>query len=95
MVTIDAAGKMTALRQVLTPQTFAKVGPGLGKDDVRRLLGRPAKVVPYDLKKEVEWEWKFLNGNETRFFVVTFDSRGLVVKTADLAEPSLNAPAGK
>ncbi len=94
MVTIGPDGKMTALRQVLAPEHFAKVQPGLGKEEVRRILGRPARVVPYELKKETDWEWKFLDGNQNKFFVVTFNSRGQVVKTAQLAEPSLNAPAG-
>jgi outer membrane protein assembly factor BamE (lipoprotein component of BamABCDE complex) len=95
MITIGADGKMTALRQVLTPVYFAKVQSGLGKEEVRRILGRPAKVVPYELKKETEWEWKFMDGTQAKLFVVTFNSLGQVVKTAELIEPSPNAPAGK
>lgn len=91
MLTISPDGKLTALRQVLAPPYFAKVQPGLGKEEVRRILGRPAKVVPYELKKETEWEWKFLDGTQNKFFVVTFDSRGQVVRKAELLE----VPTGK
>src|SRR3954454_4272952 len=39
MISIGPGGKMTALRQVLTPATFAKVQPGMMMEDVRKLLG--------------------------------------------------------
>jgi hypothetical protein len=37
MITIGADGKMSALRQVLTPANFAKVTPGMMMEDVRYL----------------------------------------------------------
>ena len=40
MITIGADGKMSALRQVLTPENFARVRPGMGVEDVRRMLGK-------------------------------------------------------
>jgi hypothetical protein len=43
MITIGPDGKMTALRQVLTPDTFAKVQPGMPMEQVRRMLGKPAR----------------------------------------------------
>ena len=60
MITIGADGKMSALRQVLTPQNFAHVRAGMGVEDVRRMLGKPARQVPYALKNETVWTWKFL-----------------------------------
>ena len=60
MITIGADGKMSALRQVLTPQNFARVHAGMGVEDVRRMLGKPARQVPYALKNETVWTWKFL-----------------------------------
>lgn len=41
MISIGPDGKMTSLRQVLHPNYFAKVTPGLTKDEVRRMLGKP------------------------------------------------------
>ena len=52
MITIGPDGKMIALRQVLKPETFAEVTPGLDKAQVRLLLGRPAATQAYPLKGE-------------------------------------------
>ena len=48
-ITIDAQGKMSALRQVLKPAEFAKIVPGLDKTEERKRLGRPAKTQRFDL----------------------------------------------
>ena len=47
MITIGPDGRMTALRQVLTPQNFARVLPGMSMEQVRKMLGKPMKVTPY------------------------------------------------
>lgn len=52
MITIGPDGKMSALRQVLTPENFARIIPGMGMDEVRRRLGKPAKVTPLALQNE-------------------------------------------
>ena len=52
MITIGADGRMTALRQVLNPGNFARVAPGMMMEDLRKLLGKPARVTPYALKNE-------------------------------------------
>ena len=83
VIKIGPDGKMSSLRQLLNPDNFAKVGPGLTQQDVRNILGRPAKTVPYALKKEEIWDWRFKqNGQESKLFSVTFDAGGLVFSTA-------------
>jgi hypothetical protein len=83
MITIGPDGKMSALRQVLKPAEFAKVVPGLDKAAVRRLLGKPAKTAKFDLKPDEEhWDWRWLDGQMSKFFSVTFDRDGKVVSTA-------------
>ena len=52
MITIGPDGKMTALRQVLTPQNFARVLPGMSMEQVRKMLGKPMKITAYALKQE-------------------------------------------
>lgn len=52
VIKIGADGKVTSIRQLLTPDNFAKVTPGLTQLEVQAILGRPAKMVPYALKKE-------------------------------------------
>ncbi|VTU21722.1 SmpA / OmlA family protein [Variovorax sp. PBL-E5] len=60
MITIGPDGKMAALRQVLTPENFARVQPGMTAQALRRLLGKPARRTPYPLKNETEWEWRWM-----------------------------------
>lgn len=82
MITIGADGRMTALRQVLTPENFARVVPGMPMDDVRRLLGKPAKVTPYELQRESHADWRFLaSPNQPKVFTVIFDARHTVLRT--------------
>ncbi|HZY17545.1 MAG TPA: outer membrane protein assembly factor BamE [Ramlibacter sp.] len=74
MVSIGPAGKMTALRQVLNPVTFARVQPGMPMEQVRRMLGKPAKRTPYPLKGEEAWDWRFMQPpNTSMYFTVWFD----------------------
>ena len=87
MITVGPDGKMTALRQVLTAETFAKVKPGLDKTQVRRLLGRPAKTQVYSLKNEEVWDWRFLENQQNRLFSVTFDKDGNVTASASAIDP--------
>ena len=82
MVTIGPDGKMTALRQVLTPQTFARVQPGMPMEQVRRMLGKPAKKTPFPLKGEEAWDWRYMEPpNQSKYFTVWFDRDLHVVRT--------------
>ena len=81
VIKIGPDGKMSSLRQLLTADNFARVQPGLGQQEVRNLLGRPAKQQRFDLKKEEVWDWRFKNGQESRMFSVTFNTEGKVTAT--------------
>ena len=95
MITIGADGKMSALRQVLKPAEFAKVTPGLDKARVRRLLGKPARTIRYDLKPDEEhWDWRWLNQNEPKIFTVTFDRDGKVL-TSEVADDPRELKGGR
>lgn len=82
MITLTADGKLVTVRQVLTPANFARVQPGMGMDDVRRLLGKPAKTMRFDLSGETHVDWRFQDGPNTRkvFTVVTLGD-GKVLRT--------------
>ena len=94
MITIGSDGKMSALRQVLKADTFSKVAPGLDKAQIRRLLGRPAKTQAYPLKQEEVWDWRFLDGAQSKLFSVTFDKDGMVSGSAATADPRENNVGG-
>jgi outer membrane protein assembly factor BamE (lipoprotein component of BamABCDE complex) len=88
MITIGPDGKMSALRQVLTPATFAKVQPGMSMEQVRRMLGKPAKRTPYALKKEEAWDWRYMQPPGTSMmFTVWFDPDMRVVRTSTGPDP--------
>ncbi len=88
MITLDASGKMSALRQVLKPENFHRITPGLDSTQVRRILGAPARRLPIERKGQEIWNWRFLNGNDSMIFLVTFDAKGKVLSTAqEVDEP--------
>jgi hypothetical protein len=87
MITIGPDGKMSALRQVLTPENFAKVQPGMMMEDVRKMLGRPRKTTPFVLKKEVEYDWRYLRDNKQMIFTVVFDNDYRVLRTGSADDP--------
>ncbi len=86
-ITIGADGKMSALRQVLRADIFAKVQPGLDKAELRRLLGRPAKTQVFALKNEEVWDWRWQDGPQKKVFSVTFDTEGKVKASASVDDP--------
>ena len=81
--TIDPHGKLTEYHQALTAQTFARIQAGMSRDAVRRLLGKPRTVVHFALSKEEVWDYRFLDGQQSRLFNVHFDqASGKVLRTS-------------
>ncbi len=94
MITIGPDGKMAALRQVLTPQNFARVVPGMPMEAVRRMLGKPMKVTPYEARRETHYDWRYLDGpnaSDSKIFTVVFDRDLRVVSTGSVRDPELDA----
>jgi outer membrane protein assembly factor BamE (lipoprotein component of BamABCDE complex) len=92
MITIGADGKMSALRQVLSPRNFAQVQPGMMMEDVRRMLGKPMKVTTYALKRETHYDWRFMDGpntSDSKIFTTVFNSDFKVVSTGSVSDPAL------
>ena len=83
MLTIGPDGILKAMEQVLTPENFARVQPGMTHQEIRRLLGKPASTVMFELKQEEVWEWKEPSpfpSSDMRFNVY-FDMSGHVTHT--------------
>jgi hypothetical protein len=88
MITVGPDGRMTALRQVLAPANFARVQPGMMMEEVRRLLGKPARTMTYALKNESAWDWRFLAPPNTALvFTVWFSPDDRVLRTATAPDP--------
>lgn len=92
-ITIGPDGKMAALRQVLTPRNFALVQPGMMMEEVRRLLGKPMKITPYELKREVHYDWRWRDGpneSDSQVFTVIFSPDLRVISTQSVRDPDLD-----
>lgn len=88
MITIGPDGRMSALRQVLTPANFARVQVGMALQEVRRLLGKPMKITPFVLKNEVDYDWRFLEPlNTSKVFTVSFGPDDRVLRTGVMPDP--------
>lgn len=81
MITIGPDGVMRSLQQVLAPHHFDKVQPGMAPEQVHRLLGKPARQVPYVLKQESEWYWNWSDGTRRMDFTVVFDANDRVLRS--------------
>ena len=93
-IEIGPDGKMSSLRQLLHPANFAKVQPGMAQEDVRELLGRPAKVWNFPTKpEETTWDWRFQDGQQRKVFSVVFD-REHKVTSSHSADDSQEAQRG-
>ncbi|MFT4268860.1 MAG: outer membrane protein assembly factor BamE [Xenophilus sp.] len=93
MITIGPDGKMSALRQVLAPENFARVRPGMPMEDLRRLLGKPAKVTRYALKQETEWEWRWVQPpNTAMVFTAVLNDRQYVLRSGSSPDRGVEAP---
>lgn len=82
LLKIDAKGKYQGREDLLTRGNFERVTRGMKELDVLVMLGRPVNTEKYPLKQHSAWEWRFIDGSNTRLFVVTFDAAGTVVETA-------------
>jgi outer membrane protein assembly factor BamE (lipoprotein component of BamABCDE complex) len=83
MIVIGPDNVLREIRQVLTEDNFARIQPRMNREEVRRLLGKPAHDVYFSLKKERVWDWKTkTEPGMDWFFNVHFNEDGLVVKTS-------------
>ena len=88
LITVDGANIVQKVEQVLTAAQFARIQPGFDQDQVRRLIGKPAKTQYYELKRETVWDWLIDNSNATEpvYFNVYFDTQGKVLRTGRFTE---------
>jgi outer membrane protein assembly factor BamE (lipoprotein component of BamABCDE complex) len=93
MFDIDRAGTLKDWHQVLTPESFKRVTPGMSLDQVRRLLGRPRTIVQFQLKNEEVWDWLYEEGaGSRRLFNVHFDiDSRTVTRTSSSEDPDIKS----
>ena len=96
MITIGADGKMSALRQVLTPRNLELIGNGASMEQVRKMLGKPMKITPYALRQQTHYDWRYLNPpDRPMIFTVVFDPDLKVISTSSVEEASVSPQGGR
>ena len=95
MITIGPDGRMSSLQQVLNERSFARVQPGMSMEQVRRMLGKPARQTPYPLRNESAWDWRYMaHPRESMLFTVWFDRDWRVVRTQKGPDPEATEHRG-
>jgi outer membrane protein assembly factor BamE (lipoprotein component of BamABCDE complex) len=87
MVDLDAAGRVTAWRQVLTDAEFAAITPGMNRDEVLLRIGAPGDVqqIAYHLHR---WMWMYRwDDPMCSLFVVVIADDGRVTEIAHRPDP--------
>lgn len=87
MITLDANGTLKKIHQTLIQANFDKIKPGMPMEDVRKLLGKPAKEVRYALSGETHWDWRFMETSSSKWFTVVYDAE-MMVKTTGISDDS-------
>lgn len=85
MITIGPDQIVRQVDQVLTEANMAKIQPGMERDAVRRLLGKPGSVQTFEMKQEEVWDWRVKGDqpmDEWHFHVHFNSSTGLVAGTS-------------
>ena len=86
MVAFDPDHAVREVRQVLNETYFSKIQPGMSREDVRRLIGKPREIWYFPARDEETWTWRYFD-TTYRFFNVLFDrSEGTVRTTLRLDE---------
>jgi hypothetical protein len=97
MIDLGPDRAVRAVHQVLDEPYFAKVSPGMSREQVHRLLGGPKEVAHYPRQHEEVWTWRFKQEQVWyRLFMVYFDeSTGTVVRTFRMDDPVYYDKGGK
>lgn len=82
MVRFTSSGALIAIDKVLHPVQFARVTPGLGREDVQRLIGPPGTIEAFPRRAEFVWDYRFMDawGMPSQFTVI-FDAQWRVKAT--------------
>ena len=63
MITINPDRTVGSVSQVLSDEFLFKVQPGMSREQVRRLLGRPTEIERYARLNEEVWSWRYREKN--------------------------------
>jgi len=98
MVSIAADGKLRQIENVLDEKSFARIQPGMTKDEVLHILGpsNPAWTTFFARRDELVWEWRYCDAwHEPARFDVLFDNTLATVRTTMSLTESQRGLCGK
>jgi hypothetical protein len=92
MVRFGPDQRTRSVYQALTLGQFAKIRPGVPRDEVRLLLGPPGQTMFFSRMNEEVWSYRYqVSASDNRIFNVHFDVKtGYVRSTSDQVDPLLN-----
>ncbi len=61
MITIGSDGVMSGAAPGADSACVRAVQPGMTQEQVRRMLGKPAQRMTYQLKQETDWDWNWID----------------------------------
>ena len=97
MLDFDANGQLVSSKQVLTPETFATITPGLTPEQVLMRIGHPAYVFPVGWQKLQVWSYRFagLEGDCVVFQVSFSNATGTVTDAGPNTDPACSRGGDK
>lgn len=97
MLDFDAAGRLVSKQQVLTPDVFATIKPGMTQVEVLSRIGRPAFVFPVGWQQLQVWNYRFggLEGDCVLFQVSISNPTGTVSEAGQGYDPACDGPSRK
>jgi hypothetical protein len=90
MLDFDASGRYLGTQQVLTPQAFATIAPGMTQQEVLMRIGRPTFVFPVGWQQLQVWNYRFggLEGDCVVFQVSISNATHTVTDTGPNTDPA-------
>jgi hypothetical protein len=85
IVTVDPDQRVKEVHQALSEPYFSRVQPGMVRDDVYRLLGRPREIWYFPPRDEEVWTWRYYD-TAYMFFNVLFDRTHGTVRSVQRLE---------
>ncbi len=97
MLDFDASGRLVSTQQVLNPETFATITPGLTPEQVLMRIGHPAFVFPVGYQKLQVWNYRFtgMEGDCVVFQVSISNVTGRVSDAGPNTDPACSRGGDK
>src|SRR6266513_2247555 len=86
MVAVNPDHAVREVRQVLNEAYFSRIQPGMSREDVRHLLGKPREIWYFPARDEETWTWRYYDITYKLFNVLFDRSAGTVRTTLRLDE---------